>query len=96
MKEFLQRHILPGRPSKELEEFFIRAVKGENEEIPVYGQGAYAFLDYYGRNKEGSELARVRIPWGKSQKLEKSYYVTRTSQGSYKVKEERIYAYKGD
>lgn len=81
-------------PSEEFLRYIDSAWSGTNRDIPTYGQGKKGIFDYYGRNEQGNEQARFRIPWGKHEKIEKSYHIERKTNGEFIVTAEGFYPYK--
>ena len=89
-KEFKDALSCP-RPSQELLVYLTDTLHGQNNDIPTYGIGNRLIADFYGIDTEGNELARFRIPWGQNKKLERSYHVTRTTNGQFQVIDEGFY-----
>lgn len=83
--------IIPPPPSQELREYVNGIFDGVNTDVPTFGQGRKGIFDYYGKDEEGSEMARFRIPWGAAKELERSFHIERTTQGTFKVTDEGFY-----
>ena len=96
LKELLKRipkFELPD-PSKELTDYVINASNGTNPDIITHEHGMRGIFDYYGKNKEGSEQARFRIPWGQFEQIEKSYHIERKASGEFVVTLEGFFPHK--
>lgn len=93
VRKFIRKEFSFFKPSAELVEYIKTTLRGKNPDIPSYGCKD-AIFDYYGVDNEGAERARFRIPWARG-KLEKSYHITRTMNGFYKVVNEGIFPFNG-
>jgi len=83
----IAREIVPPPPSKEMSDYALGLFSGTNPDVPTYGLGKKGSFDYYGKNREGSEVARFIIPWGE---LEKSFFIERTPEGKFIVTNEPL------
>jgi len=77
-------------PSEEFRDFIQHARQGDNPQIPSYGRGA--LFDYYGKNKNGEEQGRYRIPMGS---VERSFHVQHRVNGTFKVTDEGLFPFDG-
>ena len=80
-------------PSQELSDYISTIRLGNNKDVPAYGQGQNGIFDCYGKNEQGDELSRFRIPWGHNQQFEKSYRIKRTADGEFIVTDEGFFPY---
>lgn len=78
-------------PSPEYSAFIASIRSGEDPDIPTFG--IRGILDYYGRNRRtGEEKGRYRIPM---ERLERSYHITRTAEGQFRVVDEGLFPHDG-
>lgn len=78
-------------PSEEFLHYVDNIWGGTNKDIPTYGQRRKGIFDYYGKDKQGYENARFRIPWGEHQEIEKSFHIKKEPNGKFVVTDEGFY-----
>nr|MBI5455612.1 hypothetical protein [Candidatus Levybacteria bacterium] len=99
IKEVIERvvhdNIVPPPPSATWESYVQNIRNGNEENVPVYGQGSRIIFDYYGVSKKsGFEQGRIRIPL-QGNKLEISYHITQKPDKTFQTIHEGIFPYAG-
>ncbi len=89
MFERLLNRFVPS-PSAEFDAFMDGVARGDNSAIPSYGING--IVDYYGKNKDGAEQGRYRIPMGQT---ERSFHVRRENDGIFTITDEGLFPFDG-